>query len=188
MNDYYRLFPNDFHAFYTPNEFSIELFKKNVVYEFKGLTESTKQTKEWFDKFIEEIDETSAKRILLFCCNQRVLPLEEYKVEIHLYDQPGRLPQAHVCFNTIDLYGSENYEIFKSNLLMALASSEGFVAGKKMKQCPNQKKHKSKLLQRLEAIKKLNKKNKKIKHSKKKKQNSKKKPEKRAKLLSKKKK
>ena len=189
MNNY-RLFPNDFHALYTPNEFSIELFKKNIVYKFIGLNESTKQIKEWFDKFIEEIDETSAKRILLFCCNQLVLPLDEYIVEVNLNNEYGRLTQAHTCFNQIELYKYENYEIFKSNLLIALASAEGFVAGKKMKQCPNKKKHKSKLLKRLEAIEKLNKKKRKIKHSKKKKniKHSKKNTNKKAKLLSKKKK
>ena len=172
------LYPDDFHALYTPNEFSLELFKKNIHFTYDKLTDETKHMKEWFERFIDEIDETSAKRMLFFCCNQRALPLENYTIKLYLFKQKDRIPQAHVCFNTIDLYNSDNYETFKSGLLIALANSEGFVAGKALKKCPAKIKEKTKMLKKLEEIKKKNtkkskkkSKGKKVKHSKKKARN-----------------
>ena len=177
----------DFHFTYTPNEFSMELFKKLIKFKIKNVNESTKQIKEWFEQFIDEIDETSAKRILLFCCNQLVLPLEEYEVTVNLSVLKDRLPQAHICFNMIDLYGAENYETFKSNLLLALESTQQVVAGKQMKQCPNKRKYKSTLLKSLEAVKqKVNKKNKKIKSKKKSRKPKKNKNKQKTKIMKKK--
>lgn len=113
----------------------VEDWKRNTVYDkcsedhFAVL---------WFWKAVNEFDDDERSKLLKFCTGTSRLPYGGFaNLQGNIRDQKFRisfiqgksekLPTAHTCSNTLDLYEYSSYQILKDKLLYAISQqSEGF--------------------------------------------------------------
>jgi len=105
--------------------------------EYQGYTAAS-QAVQWFWEVVRELDREDLARLVQFVTGTSKVPLEGFKslqgvsgpqkFQIHkAYGAAARLPQAHTCFNQLDLLEYESKDQLRSRLLQAIREgSEGF--------------------------------------------------------------
>ena len=111
----------------------IEDWKASSMYE--GCTEKTEQIK-FFWEILEEYSEQQRADLLQFCTGSTRVPVEGFqslqgsdgprKFCLQLVDDVKRLPNAHTCFNRLDLPRYPTKEVLKQRLQLAVDGAEGF--------------------------------------------------------------
>ena len=100
----------------------------NIDFRNGDWTES--KTLKYLDRFLHELEMSShggLRLFLQFVTGRPTLPLGGLQKKISLVRVPGsdRLPEAHTCFDTLDLPEYENYHILRSKFLTAMMNDDG---------------------------------------------------------------
>ncbi|CAO3590031.1 unnamed protein product [Absidia cylindrospora] len=112
-------------------EIDVDDWEKNTVY--RGYTEQD-ETIRWFWKCVRSWDNEKKSRLLQFTTGTSRIPINGFK-DLHGSDGPrqftiekssdlgGGLPQAHTCFNRIDMPIYRTYDVFVAKLSLAVEES-----------------------------------------------------------------
>ena len=103
--------------------------------KYVGYTEhdpaATRDEIKWLWKTLEASPPEQIARFLQFVTGSSRIPLKGFtgdsKLQIRHVSNPDLLPQAHTCFNRLDLPAYDTKEILKEKLMLALKwTPEGF--------------------------------------------------------------
>lgn len=111
----------------------VQDWKESTVYE--KCTETTEQIK-YFWEIVEDYSEQQRADLLQFCTGSTRVPVEGFqslqgsdgprRFCVQLLDDVNRLPNAHTCFNRLDLPRYPTKETLKQRLQLAVDGAEGF--------------------------------------------------------------
>lgn len=97
---------------------------------------ATDQTVQDFWKFIHTLDNEMRARVLQFVTGTSRVPMNGFaelqgasgpkKFALSRFDDDGRLPVAHTCFNRIDLRDYRDYETLRRKMLQAIEFGSGY--------------------------------------------------------------
>ncbi|KAF9049777.1 hypothetical protein BJ165DRAFT_1608842 [Panaeolus papilionaceus] len=144
-NGFYEIIPKDLITIF--NEQELELLISGTpdidVDEWRSATEYSGYTSSdpnivWWWRALKSFNREERAKVLSFATGTSRVPLSGFldlqgvqgvqKFSIHkAYGEPDRLPQAHTCFNQIDLPQYTSYEMLRQQLLLAInEGGEGF--------------------------------------------------------------
>lgn len=116
------------------SEIDVNDWKQNTIY-FDGYT-STSQAVVWFWRAVSSLNMQERARVLQFVTGTSRVPVHGFS---ELYGSNGlqpfsiarkgdrtRLPQAHTCFNRLDLPPYRTYDELREKLLVAVENTEGY--------------------------------------------------------------
>ncbi|KAF8973258.1 hypothetical protein BDZ97DRAFT_1912814 [Flammula alnicola] len=115
----------------------IDVDEWRAATEYNGYTSSDPNIVWWW-RALKSFNREERAKVLSFATGTSRVPLSGFldlqgvqgvqKFSIHrAYGEPDRLPQAHTCFNQIDLPQYTSYEMLRQQLLMAIhEGGEGF--------------------------------------------------------------
>jgi len=145
LNGFYEIIPKDLIAIF--NEQELELLISGTpdidVDEWRAATDYTGYTSAdpvivWWWRALKSFNRDERAKVLSFTTGTSKVPLGGFtelqgvqgvqRFSIHkAYGEPDRLPQAHTCFNQIDLPQFTSYETLRKQLLLAInEGGEGF--------------------------------------------------------------
>jgi hypothetical protein len=100
-----------------------------------GFTKNSRTVHDFW-KLIHTLDNEMRARVLQFATGTSRVPMNGFaqlhgsngprKFTLSRFDDDGRLPMAHTCFNRIDLRDYKNYEVLRKKLLQAVEFGSGF--------------------------------------------------------------
>ncbi|KAF8906522.1 hypothetical protein CPB84DRAFT_1675694 [Gymnopilus junonius] len=142
---FYEIIPKDLIAIFNEQELEllisgtpdIDVDEWRAATEYNGYTSSDPNIVWWW-RALKSFNREERAKVLSFATGTSRVPLSGFldlqgvqgvqKFSIHrAYGEPDRLPQAHTCFNQIDLPQYTSYEMLRQQLLMAInEGGEGF--------------------------------------------------------------
>ncbi|KAH9978986.1 hypothetical protein BGW80DRAFT_709414 [Lactifluus volemus] len=145
LSGFYEIIPKDLIAIF--NEKELELLISGTpdidVDEWRSATEYNGYTSSdpvivWWWRALKSFNRDERAKVLSFATGTSRVPLGGFndlqgvqgtqRFSIHrAYGDPDRLPQAHTCFNQIDLPQYSSYEMLRQQLLLSInEGGEGF--------------------------------------------------------------
>ncbi|KAH9485384.1 E3 ubiquitin-protein ligase ptr1 [Psilocybe cubensis] len=142
---FYEIIPKDLITIFNEQELEllisgtpdIDVDEWRAATEYNGYTSSDPNIVWWW-RALKSFNREERAKVLSFATGTSRVPLSGFldlqgvqgvqKFSIHrAYGEPDRLPQAHTCFNQIDLPQYTSYEMLRQQLLMAIhEGGEGF--------------------------------------------------------------
>ncbi|KAF6760270.1 hypothetical protein DFP72DRAFT_1097039 [Ephemerocybe angulata] len=144
-NGFYEIIPKDLITIFNEQELEllisgtpdIDVDEWRAATEYVGYT-STDPNIVWWWRALKSFNRDERAKVLSFATGTSKVPLNGFtelqgvqgvqRFSIHkAYGENDRLPQAHTCFNQIDLPQFSSYEMLRQQLLMAInEGGEGF--------------------------------------------------------------
>jgi len=101
------------------------LLQKHARYS-DGYTSQHDNIKRFWNVFMS-LDEKKKKEFLQFLTGSSKIPISGLQIFFQMdHGKEDRLPQAHTCFNLLDLPVYSNQKLMKEKLLQAIQNCEGF--------------------------------------------------------------
>ncbi|KAH9963908.1 hypothetical protein BC827DRAFT_99895 [Russula dissimulans] len=145
LSGFYEIIPKDLIAIFNEKELEllisgtpdIEVDEWRSATEYNGYT-SSDPVIVWWWRALKSFNRDERAKVLSFATGTSRVPLGGFndlqgvqgtqRFSIHrAYGDPDRLPQAHTCFNQIDLPQYSSYEMLRQQLLLAInEGGEGF--------------------------------------------------------------
>ncbi|KAF9475538.1 hypothetical protein BDN70DRAFT_996350 [Pholiota conissans] len=142
---FYEIIPKDLITIFNEQELEllisgtpdIDVDEWRAATEYNGYTSSDPNIVWWW-RALKSFNREERAKVLSFATGTSRVPLSGFldlqgvqgvqKFSIHrAYGEPDRLPQAHTCFNQIDLPPYTSYEMLRQQLLLAIhEGGEGF--------------------------------------------------------------
>ncbi|KAF9012343.1 hypothetical protein BDQ17DRAFT_1232733 [Cyathus striatus] len=142
---FYEIIPRDLITIFNEQELEllisgtpdIDVDEWRAATEYNGYTSSDPNIVWWW-RALKSFNRDERAKVLSFATGTSRVPLGGFvelqgvqgvqRFSIHrAYGEPDRLPQAHTCFNQIDLPQYTSYEMLRQQLLMAInEGGEGF--------------------------------------------------------------
>ncbi|KAF9566753.1 hypothetical protein CPC08DRAFT_814629 [Agrocybe pediades] len=142
---FYEIIPKDLITIFNEQELEllisgtpdIDVDEWRAATDYSGYTSSDPNIVWWW-RALKSFNREERAKVLSFATGTSRVPLSGFldlqgvqgvqKFSIHrAYGEPDRLPQAHTCFNQIDLPQYTSYEMLRQQLLMAIhEGGEGF--------------------------------------------------------------
>ncbi|KAI9511134.1 hypothetical protein F5148DRAFT_1373973 [Russula earlei] len=145
LSGFYEIIPKDLISIFNEKELEllisgtpdIEVDEWRSATEYNGYT-SSDPVIVWWWRALKSFNRDERAKVLSFATGTSRVPLAGFndlqgvqgtqRFSIHrAYGDPDRLPQAHTCFNQIDLPQYSSYEMLRQQLLLAInEGGEGF--------------------------------------------------------------
>ncbi|PFH51493.1 hypothetical protein AMATHDRAFT_58882 [Amanita thiersii Skay4041] len=145
LEGFYEIIPRDLITIFNEQELEllisgtpdIDVDEWRAATEYNGYTSSDPNIVWWW-RALKSFTRDERAKVLSFATGTSRVPLNGFvdlqgvqgvqRFSIHrAYGQPDRLPQAHTCFNQIDLPPYTSYEMLRQQLLLAInEGGEGF--------------------------------------------------------------
>ncbi|GLB37041.1 putative protein with domain of Unknown Function (DUF913) [Lyophyllum shimeji] len=145
LNGFYEIIPKDLITIFNEQELEllisgtpdIDVDEWRAATEYNGYTSSDPNIVWWW-RALKSFNRDERAKVLSFATGTSRVPLGGFvelqgvqgvqRFSIHkAYGEPDRLPQAHTCFNQIDLPQYSSYEMLRQQLLLAInEGGEGF--------------------------------------------------------------
>ncbi|TFK44714.1 hypothetical protein BDQ12DRAFT_730740 [Crucibulum laeve] len=144
-NGFYEIIPKDLITIFNEQELEllisgtpdIDVDEWRAATDYNGYTSSDPNIVWWW-RALKSFNRDERAKVLSFATGTSRVPLSGFvdlqgvqgvqRFSIHrAYGEPDRLPQAHTCFNQIDLPQYTSYDMLRQQLLMAInEGGEGF--------------------------------------------------------------
>jgi len=145
LGGFYEIIPKDLIAIFNEQEVEllisgtpdIDIDEWRAATEYHGYSQADPVIAWWW-RALKSFNRDERAKVLSFATGTSRVPLGGFgelqgvqgvqKFSIHrAYGEPDRLPQAHTCFNQIDLPQFSSYEMLRTQLLLAInEGGEGF--------------------------------------------------------------
>ncbi|KAF9531661.1 hypothetical protein CPB83DRAFT_79933 [Crepidotus variabilis] len=145
LKGFYEIIPKDLITIFNEQELEllisgtpdVDVDEWRAATEYNGYTGSDPNIVWWW-RALKSFNREERAKVLSFATGTSRVPLNGFldlqgvqgvqKFSIHrAYGEPDRLPQAHTCFNQIDLPPYTSYEMLRQQLLLAInEGGEGF--------------------------------------------------------------
>ncbi|KXN90585.1 E3 ubiquitin-protein ligase ptr1, partial [Leucoagaricus sp. SymC.cos] len=145
LNGFYEIIPKDLITIFNEQELEllisgtpdIDVDEWRAATEYNGYSSSDPNIVWWW-RALKSFNREERAKVLSFATGTSRVPLNGFvdlqgvqgvqRFSIHrAYGEPDRLPQAHTCFNQIDLPQYSSYEMLRQQLLLAInEGGEGF--------------------------------------------------------------
>ncbi|KAI6021384.1 hypothetical protein BKA83DRAFT_4464115 [Pisolithus microcarpus] len=145
VSGFYEIIPKDLISIFNEQELEllisgtpdIDVDEWRAATEYNGYT-SSDPVIVWWWRALKSFNREERAKVLSFATGTSRVPLNGFtelqgvqgvqRFSIHrAYGDPDRLPQAHTCFNQIDLPQYSSYEMLRQQLLLAISEGgEGF--------------------------------------------------------------